>query len=105
MTSTSPRHDPPPPTTVDDRLWYKRRLGAIFAGVPDHAQTFGANLERARKRRGLSQESLAAAADVHRTHISKIERNLCEPGVRTVAKLLIALEVAGGPLFEGIDGS
>jgi transcriptional regulator with XRE-family HTH domain len=73
--------------------------------VSDPLQVFGANLRRARKRRGLSQEALGAAADVHRTHISKIERNMCEPGVRTVARLLIALQMTGGPLFEGVDGA
>jgi DNA-binding XRE family transcriptional regulator len=85
----------------DNRLWYKRRRRAIFGCVSDPLQIFGANLKRARKRRGLSQEALGAAADVHRTHISKIERNLCEPGARTVAKLIVALGVEGGPLFEG----
>jgi transcriptional regulator with XRE-family HTH domain len=73
--------------------------------VSDPLEIFAANLKRARKRRGLSQEQLGAVADVHRTHISKIERNLCEPGARTVAKLLIALQITGGPLFEGIDGT
>lgn len=73
--------------------------------MSDSAQIFGANLRRARRRRGLTQEDLSAAADVHRTHISKIERNICEPGVRTVAKLLVALQMTGGPLFEGADGT
>jgi hypothetical protein len=41
---------------------------------------------------------------MHPTHLSKIERCLCEPGARTVAKLATALRVSGGPLFDGIDG-
>ena len=63
---------------------------------------FGANLRRIRRRRGLSQERLGEIADVHRTHISKIERDVCEPGAGTVAKLIAALEIDGGPLFEGV---
>jgi len=73
--------------------------------VPDHLHTFGANLRRARRRKELSQEALGTIADVHRTHISKIERSITEPGVRTVAKLLIALEMSGGALFDGADGA
>jgi transcriptional regulator with XRE-family HTH domain len=71
--------------------------------VADPLEIFGLNLRRARKARGLTQEQLGLAADVHRTHISKIERSICEPGVRTVAKLLARLELSGGPLFEGAD--
>ena len=64
---------------------------------------FGANLKRERKRRGLSQERLGSLAGVHRTHISKIERNLCEPGAETVARLIVALTLDGGPLFAGVS--
>jgi transcriptional regulator with XRE-family HTH domain len=64
---------------------------------------FGRNLKRARKRQRLSQEDLGAIADVHRTHISKIERNLCEPGAETVARLIVALSLEGGPLFAGVQ--
>jgi transcriptional regulator with XRE-family HTH domain len=71
--------------------------------VPDALEIFAANLRRTRKARGLTQEQLGLSADVHRTHISKIERRICEPGVRTVAKLLAGLGVSGGPLFEGVE--
>jgi transcriptional regulator with XRE-family HTH domain len=71
--------------------------------VADALEIFGSNLRRERKARGLTQEELGFAADVHRTHISKIERSRCEPGVRTIAKLLVRLELSGGPLFEGTD--
>jgi transcriptional regulator with XRE-family HTH domain len=69
----------------------------------DPLQTFGANLRRARKRAGLSQEELGHAAGVHRTHVSKIERAECEPGVRSVIRLLQILDpVNDGPLFEDL---
>jgi transcriptional regulator with XRE-family HTH domain len=57
-----------------------------------------------RTERGLTQEQLADAAGLHLTHISKIERCLCEPGARTVAKLAQGLRISAGPLFDGIDG-
>jgi len=72
--------------------------------VSDPLKIFAANVRRTRREHGLSQEQLAFAADMHRTHVSKIERCLCEPGARTVAKLATALRVSGGPLFDGIDG-
>jgi transcriptional regulator with XRE-family HTH domain len=73
--------------------------------VVDGLTIFAGNLKRIRRRRGLSQERLGELADVHRTHISKIERQLCEPGARTIAKLIAALEIQGGPLFEGVEGA
>jgi transcriptional regulator with XRE-family HTH domain len=72
--------------------------------VPDALETFAANLRRLRKERSLTQQELADAADLHLTHVSKIERRACEPGARTVAKLATALQVSAGPLFDGIDG-
>jgi transcriptional regulator with XRE-family HTH domain len=72
--------------------------------VRDPLCTFAANLRRLRRERGLSQEQLSEAADLHMTHVSKIERARCEPGVRTVSKLASALRVSPGTLFERIDG-
>lgn len=69
----------------------------------DPLSTFAANLRRLREKRGLSQERLGEEADVHVTHVSKIERGQCEPGVRTVYKLAGALDVSVGALFEGAD--
>jgi transcriptional regulator with XRE-family HTH domain len=57
-----------------------------------------------RKERHLTQEELAFEARIHPTHVSKIERRLCEPGARTISKLMTALGVSGGPLFDDIDG-
>jgi transcriptional regulator with XRE-family HTH domain len=70
----------------------------------DPLYVFAANLRRIRQRRGLSQERLAHAADLNTTHVAKIERGERQPGVRTVSKLAIALEVSADELFEGIDG-
>jgi transcriptional regulator with XRE-family HTH domain len=72
--------------------------------LPDSLATFAANLRRIRKERGLSQERLAHAADLNMTHVAKIERTEREPGVRTIAKLCVALGVSAADLFNGIDG-
>ncbi len=67
--------------------------------MSDPLQIFGANLKRARKRRGLSQEALGDAPDVHRTHISKIDGACSSPGAHD-RQAVAALGVEGGPLFE-----
>jgi transcriptional regulator with XRE-family HTH domain len=72
--------------------------------VPDSLDTFAANLRRIREQRGLSQERLAHDAELNMTHVSKIERSEREPGVRTISKLAVALEVSAADLFDGIDG-
>jgi transcriptional regulator with XRE-family HTH domain len=72
--------------------------------MPDPLDIFAANLRRIRVERGLSQERLAHAADLNMTHVAKIERSEREPGVRTIAKLAVALQVSTADLFEGIDG-
>lgn len=71
--------------------------------MPDSLDIFAANLRRIRHARGLSQESLAHTAGLHMTHVAKIERSEREPGVRTVAKLALALHVSIADLFDGID--
>jgi transcriptional regulator with XRE-family HTH domain len=74
------------------------------AFVPDPLEIFAANLRRLRRKCRLSQEKLGLAADLHPTHISKIERRKCDPGTRTVSKLATALRVSAAELFDGIDG-
>lgn len=70
--------------------------------MPDSLDVFAANLQRLRRERGLSQERLAHDADLNTTHVAKIERTEREPGVRTVAKLAMALGVPAAELFDGI---
>jgi transcriptional regulator with XRE-family HTH domain len=72
--------------------------------MADPLDVFAGNLRRIRHQQGLSQEGLAHAANLNTTHVAKIERGEREPGVRTVSKLAIALEVSAAELFETIDG-
>ncbi len=66
------------------------------------AKQFGANLVRARKAAGLTQQETSYRASVHRTEISQLERGLRIPRIDTVAKLAGALDIEPGELFEGI---
>ena len=66
------------------------------------AKQFGANLLRARKRSGVSQEVLAVRASLHRTEIGLLERGERLPRIDTAIKLAAALSVDPGTLLEGI---
>jgi transcriptional regulator with XRE-family HTH domain len=86
-------------TDVDDCLWYKSVRRCIVALV-DQLGLFASNVKSMREARAISQEELAFAAGIHRTHLSKIERRECEPGVTILARLAQALDLPAGPLLE-----
>jgi transcriptional regulator with XRE-family HTH domain len=58
------------------------------------------NVRRLRVRGGLSQESLAFAADVDRTFVSQIERSRINVSIDNIEKLAIALNAEPCLLFE-----
>jgi XRE family transcriptional regulator, regulator of sulfur utilization len=67
------------------------------------ARRFGANLHRARKRSGLSQETLAARAELHRTHIGLLEKGARVARIDTLIKLAVALDCDPVDLIAGIE--
>jgi transcriptional regulator with XRE-family HTH domain len=54
---------------------------------PDALVKLGAALRAERERQGMSHTDLSRASGLHRTHISRIERGLCEPTLRTLLRL------------------
>lgn len=66
-------------------------------------EKFAANLRRARRRSGLSQEALAARAELHRTQIGLLERGARMPRIDTVIKLAVALDCNPADLIAGIE--
>ena len=68
---------------------------------PVHAR-FGARIRELRNRRGLSQETLAAEAGIHRTYVGGIEVGLRNPSLKNIARLARALRVPLKDLFEGV---
>jgi len=66
------------------------------------ARQFGRNLQRLRKRAGLSQEELSFAAGLHRTQIGMLERGARLPRIDSLLKLMGALEVSAAELLAGI---
>lgn len=57
----------------------------------DFAAIFGQILRERRLAKGISQDGLADKADVHRTHISLIERGRRSPSLDVARKIAIGL--------------
>ncbi len=66
-------------------------------------ERFAENLARERHAASMSQEELAARAEIHRTQISLIEGGKRMPRLDTVVKLAGALGVPTGALLDGIS--
>ena len=66
-------------------------------------EIFAKNLRTARRQKGLSQEELAHRADLDRTYISSLERNVYNPTIDVVARLADALEIEPASLLQKSD--
>jgi transcriptional regulator with XRE-family HTH domain len=69
----------------------------------DIKERFGKNLKRIRLEKGISQESLAFAAELDRTYIPSIEKGDRNVSITVAEKLANALNVQISELFEDID--
>jgi transcriptional regulator with XRE-family HTH domain len=61
------------------------------------------NLRRLRVEKGLSQESLAVDAEIDRTYVSRLERNMENPTVGVLERLAAALDVEIVAFFTKLD--
>jgi transcriptional regulator with XRE-family HTH domain len=66
-------------------------------------ERFANNLRRARIDKGLTQEGLAEACELHRTHISLLEKAKRDPKLTTIAKLADGLDTTPSQLLHGIE--
>ena len=66
----------------------------------DIDKAFGATVKARRLQLGLSQESLAFRAGLHRTYISDLERGLKGPSLRVVIRLAYALDLPAADLVQ-----
>jgi transcriptional regulator with XRE-family HTH domain len=69
---------------------------------PEHG-ALGKAIRLSRERLGLSQEDLAAASDIHITHIGGLERGVRNPSYATLLRLSQALKVKPGELVSFAD--
>ena len=68
--------------------------------MPPLTERFAVRVRQLREGKGLSQEGLAAAAGLHRTQVSLIERAKRDLRLDTIERLAIALEVEPAELFR-----
>jgi transcriptional regulator with XRE-family HTH domain len=68
----------------------------------DIAKRFGQRVRKVRLERELSQETLAAKADIDRAFLSGIERGVENPTLFTIQAIADALETGVGNLMKGI---
>jgi transcriptional regulator with XRE-family HTH domain len=61
--------------------------------VRDIQKLFGDRMKEIRLEKGFSQEGLAAAADLHRTYVSSVERGERNVSIINIARLADALNV------------
>jgi transcriptional regulator with XRE-family HTH domain len=66
-------------------------------------ERFASNLRRERLARRMTQEELADAAELHRTHISLLEQSKRDPKLTTIAKLADGLDTTPGQLLRGVN--
>ncbi|MEM9520388.1 MAG: helix-turn-helix transcriptional regulator [Actinomycetota bacterium] len=66
------------------------------------AAAFGAQVRAQRLAKGMTQEALAEAADLHPTFISNVERGYRVPTVPTLIRLSIGLGISPGQLVDGV---
>jgi transcriptional regulator with XRE-family HTH domain len=63
---------------------------------------FGASVQKLRFGLGISQETLAERADLHRTYIADIERGARNPTLLTIKKLAKGLGVSAADLLSEV---
>jgi transcriptional regulator with XRE-family HTH domain len=64
---------------------------------------FGVAIKKRRSELGISQEELAARADLHRTYLADIERGTRNLGLINIGKIAKALELRIGDLMNNYD--
>ena len=76
---------------------------AAYGGVEvDARKQFGRNARAARERLGLSQVEVGAAARLHRTEVSLLERGERDPRLSTIVRLARALRVEPAELLADV---
>lgn len=60
----------------------------------------GSRIKELRRALGLSQEKLALKAEVDRTYLAGVEQGKRNPSIKSLEKILKALEVGFGEFFK-----
>ena len=68
-------------------------MGALARPVDPLLRTIGLTIRALRRERGVSQEQLAALANIDRSYMSSVERGLRNVSVLNIARIASALDV------------
>jgi len=74
-------------------------LLGLMAKKADARERFGFAVRTRREALGLTQEDLAAAAGLHRTYLSDVERGRRNPSLLVIARLAAGLRLPASGLF------
>jgi transcriptional regulator with XRE-family HTH domain len=69
---------------------------------PSPGVLFARRVQQVRKKIGMSQEGLAAAAQLSRSYMGRIERAEQDPSLSTICKIAAALNVKPAVLLKGL---
>ena len=72
-------------------------------GERENLQIFGAIVRTRRTELGISQESLATLAGLHRTYISMLERGIRNPSLTVILRLADALDMPASSLIRDLE--
>lgn len=72
---------------------------------PSECAALGVAVRTLRQKLGLSQDELAAIADLHRTYVGGIERGERNPTLTSIHRIARALQVTPAELLDTADGS
>jgi DNA-binding XRE family transcriptional regulator len=78
-------------------------IGWVPSGAAEFQKRLGARVRTIRTERGFSQEDFAEACDLHRTHVSLLERGRINITVNTPRQIAHTLKVTLSELFRGLD--
>lgn len=62
----------------------------------------GQKIKQIRNEKGLSQEKLALKAEIDRTYLAGVEQGKRNPSLKSLEKIVEALDISFQDLFEGI---
>ncbi|MGN0417416.1 helix-turn-helix domain-containing protein [Anaerostipes faecalis] len=62
----------------------------------------GARIKELRAAQGISQEKLALKADIDRTYLAGVEQGKRNPSIKSLEKIIVALETSFHDFFEGM---
>jgi transcriptional regulator with XRE-family HTH domain len=88
--------------SVDVYTTYPQLLFGCNAGPQNFQKRLGTRIREIRTSRGFSQESFAEACELHRTHVSLLERGRINVTVNTLRQIAHVLQISLSELFRGL---